>query len=120
MKAKTVIELGCACEACRQGSQGCSTYPDGKIPIGTVIEGPNAWRLVRHGCAVPADEECERVANVPLEKRQAMQQHYKMVALGIHPDDYEKFEAGEIEGYVDGEPIPGPYADESEGGIILP
>lgn len=120
MKAKTVIELGCACEACAGGSQGCATYPDGKMPPGTIIDHPDAWRLVRMGCAVPEDEECEAVANVPPEKRAAMQEHYRMVALGIHPEDYEAFQAGEMEGYVDGKPIPGPYAEESEGGILLP
>jgi len=46
MKCRTVIELDCMCETCRSGGE-CTAYPDRKVPAGTIIEHPNAFRLVR-------------------------------------------------------------------------
>ncbi len=47
MKCKTTVEL---------------TNLHGPIPVGTVLEYPKAYRLVRSGHAEPADEECEKAA----------------------------------------------------------
>lgn len=39
------------------------------VPAGYVIEGPDAWRLVRQGTAEAADDECEAKAGMtPAEK----------------------------------------------------
>src|SRR5690606_8983128 len=42
------------------------------IPQGTVIDGPDAWKLVRMGRAEPADEECRVAAGMtPAQIQQA-------------------------------------------------
>lgn len=112
MKAKTVIELGCGCEACCAGSQGCVEYPDGKIPIGTIREHPDAWILVRLGAAVAADEECEKAAGMTDDQMQRAQHAQRRASRGIHPDDFAAFDSGEMAGYnPDGSWIPGPNAE---------
>jgi hypothetical protein len=81
-----------------------------KRPAGTVIDHPDAHMLVRQGCAVPADDECARaVADMTPERTAAAQAHYEMVAKGIHPDDYEAYQAGAMVGYTpEGDWQPGP------------
>ena len=76
---------------------------------GAVLEHPEAYKLVRQGCAVPADEACAiRACRSPSEIRLA-QKAYERVNRGIAPEDYEKFDAGIILGYTpDGDYIPGP------------
>lgn len=76
---------------------------------GATIEHPDAHALVSMGCAVPADDECHQAANMtPLQIRAAIKAQDK-VSKGIHPDDYAKFDNGEILGYnPDGSYIPGP------------
>lgn len=32
--------------------------------VGDILEGPSVWRLVRHGYAEPADDECQRMAGM--------------------------------------------------------
>ena len=121
MKCRTVAIIGCACDTCRTGSGGCRTFPDGKKPVGTVIEHPDAYKLVQLGVAVPEDEECIRRANMTELQMAQAQQGQRRVSLGIHPEDYEAFDAGEIAGYYpDGTAIPGPNAEQSEEGVILP
>ena len=120
MKATTVVELGCACEACQKGSQGCAEYPDGKIPIGTIREHSDAWKWVRMGVAVPADEECGVKANMTEHQQKVVQHAQRRVSKGIAPEDYAAFDAGEMIGYFpDGTARPGPNAHISEGGILL-
>jgi|LSQX01.1.fsa_nt_gb hypothetical protein len=121
MKAKTILILKCACDVCRTGSGGCVVYPDGKIPIGTVIEHQDAWKLVRLGCAVPADDECAAKANMTQRQMAVAQHAQRRAAAGIHPEDFDAYDRGEMVGYFpDGSWIPGENADESEGGLILP
>lgn len=118
MKAKTLKDLGCACKSCQRGSQGCETYPDGKIPAGTILEHPRSWKLVRMGVAESADDEC--TAKVDRTTAQLAEAQRAARRSRIHPDDYDAFEAGEMIGYYDdGSPIPGPNATETEGGILL-
>lgn len=118
MLVEILVALDCACEDCRHGSQGCAKYPDGKIPAGVIHSHPEAWKLVRGGVAIPADEECEKAAN--MTERQMLQAQRAARRSHIHPDDYEAFEAGEMIGYYDdGSFKPGPNAAVSEGGIIL-
>ena len=121
MKAQTVLVLNCACDTCCTGSGGCATYPDGKIPVGTVIEHPDAYKLVRLGCAVPADNECYFRANMTQRQMAVAQHAQRRTAAGIHPEDFEAYDRGEMVGYFpDGSWVPGENADESEGGLILP
>lgn len=120
MRAKTVCILSCACDACGHGSQGCAEYPDGKIPAGTVIDHPDAYRMVKQGVAVPHDEECDRRANMNKQQQQAAQYAAKRTSLGIAPEDFPAYDRGEMVGYYgDGSSIPGPNATVSDGGIIL-
>ena len=120
MKARQVFEGSCACKTCRTGSGGCRDFPDGKIPVGTISEHPEAWKLVRMGIAEPADEECEKAAGMTKLKMQEAQYAQKRTSLGIHPVDFPAYDAGEIIGYYpDGTAIPGPNATHSEGGLIL-
>ena len=43
------------------------------VDAGTVIEGPNAWRLVQLGKAVPDDAECKAAADMTEEQIEAAQ-----------------------------------------------
>ena len=127
MKAKTLLILGCACDTCREnGGDGCSVYPDSRIPIGTIVDNPEAWLLVQMGAAVPVDEECEQAANMTQHQMDKAQHSQRRASAGIHPDDFEAFDAGEIDGYYpDGTCRPGPNAshfrdDDNEDGLWLP
>jgi hypothetical protein len=127
MKARTLLVLNCACEVCRRnGGEGCERYPDSKIPIGTIIEHQDAYRLVRLGAAEPADDECEQRAAMTAEQMRVAQYHQRRTAAGIHPDDFDAFERGEMVGYYpDGSFIPGPNAshfrdDDEDNGLWLP
>ena len=120
MRATTVTILGCACDACGHGSQGCADFPDGKKPVGTVIDHPDAYRLVRMGVAVPEDEECAQAAGMNDEQIKAAIYAGKRTALGIAPEDFPAYDQGEMVGYnKDGSFVPGPNATVSDGGIIL-
>ena len=75
---------------------------------GAVIECPDAFMAVRLGWAIPADEGCALRANRNPEQQAEAQKAYERVSRGIHPDDYDLFDAGIIEGYdAKGEFIPG-------------
>lgn len=82
------------------------------VEAGDVLEHPQAFWLVRQGVAEPADDECEKAARMTATQKQAAREAYERVSRGIHPEDYEAFELGEIDGYVDGEPIPGPASED--------
>ncbi len=82
---------------------------------GAILEEQNCFMLVEMGCAVPADQECQDACGMSPEQIRAAVKAYKRVSLGIHPDDYEKFDAGEIAGYnPDGSNKPGPNAKAIE------
>jgi len=120
MKARMIVEAKCMCKTCRTGSGGCREFPDRKIPVGTVKDGPDVWKLVRMGMAEPADDECEKAANMTPLKMARAQHAQRRTAAGIVPEDYEIYDAGEISGYYpDGSNKPGPHAIYSEGGLIL-
>ena len=79
------------------------------IPKGTVLDVPDAYRLVQMGVAEPADEECQRRANRTPNQMVVAQYAYERTSLGIHPEDYGAYESGEMVGYnPDGSFIPGP------------
>lgn len=76
---------------------------------GAVLEHPEAYKLVRQGCAVPTDEACAIRANRNPSEIRAAQKAYERVNRGIAPEDYDKFDAGIILGYTpEGDYIPGP------------
>jgi len=79
------------------------------FPAGTIIDDHEVYKLVKMGRAVPADEECEKRCNMSAEQMARAQKHYDIVAKGIHPEDYERYQSGEITGYnEDGSYIHGP------------
>lgn len=66
---------------------------------GAIIDDPSAWRLVREGLAVPADEDCELAANLTIDQKAALAQAQARAAAGIKPEDFDLFDAGVISGY---------------------
>lgn len=86
---------------------------DGHVfaPVGTLLEGPDCWRIVMMAQAEPADDECRDICNLTPEKWALMLQARKRLKAGIAPEDFAKFDAGEITGYdADGKYVPGPNA----------
>ncbi len=85
----------------------------GRIPAGTVLENNQAHILVKMGIAEPADDECAQAAGMTPSQMTAAQHAQEKVRRGIHPDDYEAYDAGVMAGYnPDGSFIPGPnYLD---------
>ena len=81
--------------------------------VGTVLDHPESYYLVRQGCAVPADQECEiRAARSP-EQQRAAQYAYERLNRGIHPEDFAAYDSGWMTGYnPDGMYIPGPNYHE--------
>lgn len=83
--------------------------PTGVKPEGTLIDHPDAFRLVQMGVAEPADPECAEAAGMTPEGIAAAGHAYDRVTRGIHPDDYEAYDAGYMIGYEgDGSWKPGP------------
>lgn len=77
--------------------------------VGAIIDMPDAYMLVRMGCAKPADPACALRANRSAAEQVDAQKAYERVALGILPEDYDKFDAGIILGYEpNGDYKPGP------------
>lgn len=85
--------------------------------VDAIISLPDCWRAVEMGWAVPADDECDKASGrrTPLQHA-ASQQAYERLTRGIHPDDFEKFDSGQILGYKpNGDYIPGPnWVEPSE------
>lgn len=102
MKAQLIRQMTC---------RPTPANPEGIVTAGTVIDHPEAWELIGHGVAIPADDEC-RVRAGMTEKQMAEAQYAaKRLAAGIHPEDFDRYDAGEILGYnPDGSYIPGPNA----------
>jgi hypothetical protein len=85
------------------------------FPAGTIIEHPQAYRLVKMGVAKPADGECVVAAGMTTEQQQAAQVTQELVSKGIHPEDYQAYLDGIMIGYdEDGKYIPGPNYTEDE------
>jgi len=102
MKAKLLLTLG---------GVPCDEFPDGTRPAGTVIDHPDAYKLVRRGCAVPADQECTDKASMTPEMAQRARDAYAKADAGLLPEDYPAWDAGWMRGYnPDGSWIPGPNA----------
>ncbi len=82
-------------------------------PVGTIIDDPNAYRIVLMGQAEAVDEECiEQTACSPEEMKARLHAAKRLMA-GIEQSDYELFDAGVIVGYdASGNYLPGPNWDE--------
>lgn len=87
-------------------------------PAGTEIEHWQSFRLVQQGVALACDDECRRAADRTAEQLATAAYAYERLSRGIHPEDFDKYDRGEIAGYnPDGSYIPGPNAatfDEDE------
>ncbi len=84
-------------------------------PAGFVLEDPDAYKLVEHGVAEPADEECAAAVRLTPAELERVRAAYPRIAAGIHPDDYEAFDEGRMVGYnPDGSWKPGPNAEPEE------
>lgn len=84
-------------------------FPDAVMPIGTVIEDPQAYMLVRMGVAEPADAECEAAHGLTADQLAEARRVYPRTEAGIAPEDFELWDAGVIVGYnPDGSYKPGP------------
>jgi hypothetical protein len=60
-----------------------------KIPVGTVIDDPRAFRLVQNGMATPEDDECRARSGMTDEQMLAAQEARKrMVTPGVQ--EYQK------------------------------
>lgn len=128
MKAE-FVKAGLVCTDSSIDDERVSVSSDGKRiwNVGAVIEHEEAYKLVRLGVAVPADEECAARAKMSQERIEKALHAADRVAAGIHPEDYELFDSGRILGYnPDGSYITGPNAPEAqsgdytEGGVYIP
>jgi hypothetical protein len=72
----------------------------GHIEVGTEYEGPVAIEFVRVGAAVPTDDECAAACGLSPEELARAQRIYQRSVLGIHPEDFEAFDAGLMIGYT--------------------
>ena len=87
----------------------------GVLPAGHIIEHRQAPILVQIGAAESADEECAKAANRTPAQLAAAQRSYVKVRAGIHPSDFDAFDAGQMVGYnPDGSFKPGPNQAEPE------
>jgi len=78
---------------------------------GAVINHPKSFRLVQQGICEPADAECEHRANMNPDRMKAAGHAYERLKRGIQPQDFERYDRGELLGYnPDGSDIPGPNA----------
>ncbi len=121
MKAKTIRPLN---------THKTPQNPGGLLPAGFIDACPESWKLVVHGVAIPEDEECRLKVNMTPEQMAERQRTYNRLAAGIHPDDWEAFDRGEMIGYDEqGHKVPGPNfaggladfeasADASEGEVL--
>lgn len=108
MKARLLRDL-------KTSPKSIAKFPKGIVPKGTVVECKNAWFYVKLGVAEPADEECKKRANMTPDKIARQSLIYERTERGIHPKDFEAYEAGLMTGYnPDGSWIPGPAYEEPD------
>lgn len=115
MKAKLIVECTPAPSAMDDDRIEKNESGRPVWPVGTIIEGPKAFRLVQMGVAEPDDAECRLRCAMTTKEMKKAQRHQKAVAAGIVPEDYQRFFDGEIVGYnADGSDIKGPnWVDRS-------
>lgn len=117
MKARIVLnDVQCSRKVAKGTPQTSVRAPiPGRRPahywdVGAIIDHPDAWKLVRQGIAEPADDECRERAGLTAEQMLASQHAARRLNAGILPQDFRKYDNGEILGYKpeDGTYIPGP------------
>lgn len=87
--------------------------PTGKWPAGTVIDRPDAYKLVLMGVCSPADDECTEKCGMTPADVEAKAKRYRRTAAGIAPDDFQAYADGLLTGYnPDGSWIDGPNAEQ--------
>lgn len=80
-----------------------------------MVDHPDAYKLVRLGVAVPADDECKAKADPTPEQQEKALFLYNRTAAGIIPEDFQAYADGLLLGYnPDGTWIKGPNFDEAE------
>lgn len=93
----------------------CSAFPSGVKLAGTVIDHPDAFWLVRMGCAEAVDDECTAAADMTPEAWRKAHHAYPRMAAGVHPEDFAAWDSGRMRGYnPDGTFVPGPNVDQQE------
>lgn len=93
----------------RNGYQRAVPY----FKVGAVLEGRDAFMLVRNGEAIPADEACAERAGMTPEQMQAAQHANRRLLSGIMPEDFTLYDTGIVAGYDgDGNFKPGPNWDK--------
>lgn len=87
---------------------------DGRVfaPIGTVFDHPDCYLLVQMCAAEALDDECKAMTVQTPEQRAAAMKAAERLHKGIHPDDFELYNEGKIDGYfANGDYKPGPNWD---------
>ena len=77
------------------------------MPPGTVVEHPDAWKLVVMGVATPDDDECLELAEAHFASRgttladgvRAASRAQDKVAKGIEPKHSRAYDEGRMDGY---------------------
>lgn len=59
-----------------------------EMPTGTIIDNPEAYKLVQNGVAIPADDECRIAAGMTVKQMQEAQQAYEDLESGKDIQDY--------------------------------
>lgn len=67
---------------------------------GTVLDLPDAYKLVQNGIAIPADEECRKKCGMDKKDIEEAHKAADRIRRGIVPEDFDIFEAGLIDGYT--------------------
>jgi hypothetical protein len=83
---------------------------------GAILKEPDAYRLVQHGCAIAADDECAVAAARTPEELERAQHAYERLRRNIPREHWAIYDAGYISGVTyDGDKeilVPGPRWDE--------
>ncbi len=66
---------------------------------GAIVDLPDCFWLVRMGCAVPADEDCNAKANMTAAQMAAAQIAQDRLVARIEAEDFDLYDAGVILGY---------------------
>lgn len=90
MRAKLLFAMPC---------DPCRDFPQGVKPAGTLIDHPQAFRLVQQGCAEPVDPQCRARAGVSGAKLEDLKRKYQRADRGIWPIDWDAYDAGLMVGY---------------------
>lgn len=92
MKAKLLRDM----RSSKRDAQSGRREPQ---PAGTIVDHPDAYRLVQMGVAEPFDDECRSKCNRTPERMQDAQAMAERTRLGVHPEDFEPYERGWMVGY---------------------